>query len=50
MITNTVQVAYNQLRTLARQAVVQQQVIQNQQWLVGAEQQKFAWARVRCFW
>ncbi len=40
-ISNVVQSAYNQLQALARQVNVQQQVIQNQQLLLSAEQQKF---------
>ncbi|UFH56132.1 TolC family protein [Spirosoma sp. KNUC1025] len=40
-IANTVQMAYNQLRTLAEQASVQQQIIDNQQRLLQAEQDKF---------
>ena len=40
-ISNVVQSTYNQLQALARQVNVQQQVIQNQQLLVKAEQQKF---------
>lgn len=40
-IANAVQAAYNQLQTLADQAVVQQQIIQNQQRLLEAEQAKF---------
>ena len=40
-ISNTVQVAYNQLQTLVQQSAVQQQVVQNQARLVQAEQQKF---------
>lgn len=41
VITNTVQAAYNQLQTLARQTSLQQQTIQNQRTLLRAEQQKF---------
>lgn len=40
-ISNTVQSAYNQLQTLARQVAVQQQTIDNQRVLLRAEQQKF---------
>ena len=40
-ITNTVQSAYNQLQTLAKQVTLQQQTIENQQLLLRAEQQKF---------
>jgi len=40
-IGNTVQVAYNQLQAFVQQSVTQQQVIQNQQRLLQAEQQKF---------
>lgn len=40
-IVNTVRVVYNQLQLLSGQVAVQQQVIQNQQLLVKAEQQKF---------
>ena len=40
-ISNVVQSAYNQLQALARQVNVQRQVIQNQQLLLSAEQQKF---------
>ena len=41
VIANTVQAAYNQLQTLAKQTAVQQQTIDNQQRLLQAEQQKF---------
>ena len=40
-ISNTVLVAYNQLQALVQQSAVQQQIIQNQERLLRAEQQKF---------
>ncbi|MFD2569200.1 TolC family protein [Spirosoma soli] len=40
-ITNTIQVAYNQLQTLSQQLLVQRQTIENQELLLQAEQQKF---------
>ena len=41
LIDNTVQAAYNQVRTLSEQTALQQRAIQNQQKLLQAEQQKF---------